>query len=156
MSETAADVHDQVFQWVTFQLGNETYGINVLAVREVLRVTEITPVPGVPPYILGIINLRGNVVTVLDARRRFGLEEKGPDELSRVVIVETDDHVMGLLVDSVAEVVYLRSSEIEAAPNVGSDDTAKYIQGVHSRENELLILIDVARLIADEEWTEPA
>lgn len=152
MSETAADIQDQVLQWVTFQLDEETYGINVLAVREVLRVTDITPVPGVPPYVLGIINLRGNVVTVLDTRRRFGLGEKGHDELSRVVIIETDDHVVGLLVDSVAEVVYLRASEIEAAPNVGSDETAKYIQGVHSHDNQLLILIDVARLIADEEW----
>jgi len=156
MSETAADVHDQVLQWVTFRLGNETYGINVLEVREVLRVSDITPVPGVPAYVLGIINLRGNVVTVLDTRQRFGLEAKGRDELSRVVIIEINEQVVGLLVDSVAEVVYLRASEVEPAPNVGSEETAKYIQGVHSRDNELLILIDVGRLIADEEWTEIA
>ncbi len=156
MSETAADVNDQVLQWVTFRLGNETYGINVLEVREVLRVSDITPVPGVPHYVLGIINLRGNVVTVLDTRQRFGLEAKGHDELSRVVIIEINEQVVGLLVDSVAEVVYLRSSEVEPAPNVGSEETAKYIQGVHSRDNDLLILIDVGRLIADEEWTEVA
>ncbi len=67
--------NDEVLQWVTFQLEEETYGINVMQVREVLRYTEIAPVPGAPDYVLGIINLRGNVVTVIDTRSRFGLME---------------------------------------------------------------------------------
>lgn len=154
MSQTSENANDQVLQWVTFKLGHETYGINVLQVREVLRVTDITPVPGVPDYVLGIINLRGNVVTVLDTRRRFGLDTKGCDEASRIVIIETGDDVVGILVDSVAEVVYLRSSEIEPAPNVGSDEKAKYIQGVYSQDNDLLILVDVGKLLTEEEWTE--
>lgn len=154
MSQTSEDAHDQ--QWVTFKLSNETYGINVLDVREVLRVSDITPVPGVPHYVLGMINLRGNVVTVLDARRRFGLEPKKPDELSRIVIIESDEQVVGILVDAVAEVVYLRSSEIEPAPNVGGEEAAKHIHGVHSRGGDLLILLDVSKLTADEQWTEVA
>lgn len=156
MSETSAEVQDQVLQWVTFHLGDETYGINVLEVREVLRISDITPVPGVPDFVLGIINLRGNVVTVLDTRQRFGLETKTHDELTRIVIIETGDQVVGLLVDSVAEVVYLRSSEIEPAPNVGAEETSKYIHGVHSRDSDLLILIDVEKLISDEDWGDVA
>ena len=68
------DINDEVLQWVTFKLDSETYGINVMQVQEVLRYTEIAPVPGAPVYVMGIINLRGNVVTVIDTRARFGLE----------------------------------------------------------------------------------
>ena len=72
-TNTAEDLNDEVLQWVTYRLGDETYGINVMQVQEVLRYTEIAPVPGAPDYVLGIINLRGNVVTVIDTRSRFGL-----------------------------------------------------------------------------------
>ena len=75
---------DEVLQWVTFQLENETYGINVMQVQEVLRYTEIAPVPGAPEYVLGIINLRGNVVTVIDTRSRFGLPSGDVSENSRI------------------------------------------------------------------------
>ena len=78
---------DEVLQWVTFQLENETYGINVMQVQEVLRYTEIAPVPGAPEYVLGIINLRGNVVTVIDTRSRFGLPSGDVSENSRMVII---------------------------------------------------------------------
>ena len=74
-NNNAANVDDQVLQWVTYRLGDETYGINVMQVQEVLRYTEIAPVPGAPDYVLGIINLRGNVVTVIDTRARFGLPD---------------------------------------------------------------------------------
>lgn len=151
MTQTVKNSDDPVLQWVTFQLGSETYGINVLQVREVLRVTDITPVPGSPEYVLGIINLRGNVVTVIDCRRCFNLPDKEHDDLSRIVIVEASDQIVGVLVDSVAEVVYLRSSQIDHAPTVGADDSAKYIQGVYSRDDELLILVDLNKLIAVEE-----
>lgn len=154
MSETATDDSDAILQWVTFRLGNETYGINVLQVREVLRVSDITPVPGAPDYVLGIINLRGNVVTVLDIRTRFGMEQKQPDDNARIIIVEADEHVVGILVDGVAEVVYLRSTQIESAPNIGSEDSSKCIQGVYSRDNELLILVDLNKMLKEEEWKE--
>ncbi len=96
---------DEVLQWVTFQLENETYGINVMQVQEVLRYTEIAPVPGAPDYVLGIINLRGNVVTVIDTRSRFGLPAGDVSENSRIVIIEAEKQVIGIMVDSVAEVV---------------------------------------------------
>lgn len=145
---------DPIMQWVTFRLGDEKYGINVMQVQEVLRFTEIAPVPGAPSYVLGIINLRGNVVTVIDTRNRFGLMPKETDDSSRVAIIETENHIIGILVDSVAEVVELRVSEIETAPNVGNDETSKYIQGVTSRDNELLILVDLNKLLSDEEKQE--
>ena len=145
---------DEVLQWVTFQLENETYGINVMQVQEVLRYTEIAPVPGAPDYVLGIINLRGNVVTVIDTRQRFGLMNADITDNTRIVIIEADKQVVGILVDSVAEVVYLRQSEIETAPNVGNEESAKFIQGVCNKNNELLILVELDKMMSEEEWSD--
>ncbi|MFB0912056.1 MAG: chemotaxis protein CheW, partial [Glaciecola sp.] len=138
---TASDPNDEVLQWVTYRLDEETYGINVMQVQEVLRYTEIAPVPGAPDYVLGIINLRGNVVTVIDTRSRFGLPSAQTTDNSRIVIIESEEQVVGILVDSVAEVVYLRSSEIDSAPNVGTEESTKFIQGVSNQKGELLILV---------------
>ncbi len=143
---------DTVLQWVTFRLANETYGINVMEVQEVLRFSDIAPVPGAPTYVLGIINLRGNVVTVIDTCQRFGLPPIEITENTRVVIIETDHQVIGILVDAVAEVVYLKRSDIDSTPNVGNDDSAKFIQGVTHREGQLLILVDLNKLLGEEEW----
>lgn len=154
MSSVVNVANDPIAQWVTFRLANETYGINVMQIQEVLRVTEIAPVPGAPGYVLGIINLRGNVVTVVDTRSKFGLMPKEVDDLSRIVIIESDGQVIGILVDSVAEVADVRMSEIESAPNVGNDESARYIQGVCSRDGELLILVDLNKLLTADEWSD--
>lgn len=148
--------NDEVLQWVTFQLEEETYGINVMQVREVLRYSEIAPVPGAPDYVLGIINLRGNVVTVIDTRSRFGLMQGEITDNTRIIVIESERQVIGILVDSVAEVVYLRSSEIDTTPSVGTDESAKFIQGVSNRDGKLLILVDLNKLLSDEEWNEMA
>ena len=145
---------DPILQWVTFKLDNETYGINVMRVQEVLRYTEIAPVPGAPSYVLGIINLRGNVVTVIDTRQRFGLMNAEISDNTRIVIIEADKQVVGIMFDSVAEVVYLRQSEIETAPNVGNEESAKFIQGVCNKNNELLILVELDKMMSEEEWSE--
>ncbi|CZF77218.1 MULTISPECIES: chemotaxis protein CheW [Grimontia] len=150
------NVNDEVLQWVTFQLEDETYGINVMQVREVLRYTEIAPVPGAPDYVLGIINLRGNVVTVIDTRSRFGLSQGEVSDNTRVIVIEAESQVIGIMVDSVAEVVYLKTSEIDTTPSVGTDESAKFIQGVSNRSGHLLILVDLNKLLSDEEWSEMA
>ena len=145
---------NEVLQRVTFQLENETYGINVMQVQEILRYSDIAAVPGAPDYVLGIINIRGNVVTVIDTRSRFGLMPAEITDNSRIVIIEAETQVIGILVDSVAEVVYLKKSEIEDAPNVGTEESSQFIQGVANRENGLLILVDLNKLLSDEEWDE--
>jgi len=151
MSQNEQTAGDEMLQWVTFLLDQEVYGVNVMHVQEVLRISEIAPVPGADDYVLGIINLRGNVVTVIDTRQRFGLGPKESDDLSRIIVVEIDDNVMGLLVDSVAEVVYLKQSEIEPSPTVNNDESAYYIQGVSSRDDDLLILVDIDKFITAKE-----
>ncbi len=155
MSQAAKNgAQDPVLQWVTFKLADETYGINVMQVQEVLRVTEIAPVPGAPNYVLGIINLRGNVVTVIDTRIRFNLHAAEMNDSTRIVIIESENNVVGMLVDCVAEVVELRSSEIETSPNVGNEDSARFIEGVANVNDELLILVDINKLLSTEEWKE--
>lgn len=148
--------NDKVLQYVTFRLDEETYGIDVMQIQEVLRFTEIAQVPGAPDYVLGIINLRGNVVTVIDTRRRFGLADADITDASRIVVMESDSQVMGILVDSVAEVVYLKASEIETAPNVGNEESAKFIQGVCNKNGELIILVEFDKMLSDHEWAEVA
>ncbi|PCS22010.1 chemotaxis protein CheW [Candidatus Enterovibrio escicola] len=148
------NVSDEILQWVTFQLENETYGINVMQVREVLRYSEIAPVPGAPDYVHGIINLRGNVVTVIDTRSRFGLIQGELSDNTRVIVIEAGSQVIGIMVDSVAEVVYLKTSEIDTTPSVGTDESAKFIQGVSNRNGNLLILVDLNKLLSDEEWSD--
>lgn len=154
ISASAKSSDDPILQWVTFRLAGETYGINVMQVQEVLRYSEVAPVPGAPAYVLGIINLRGNVVTVIDTRHRFGLTPGEITDNTRIVIIEAENHVIGILVDSVAEVVYLRESEIETAPSVGNEDSAKFIQGVCHKNDELLILVALDKLLTDEQWAE--
>lgn len=151
--ELATESYDQM-QCVTFTLEDETYGIDVMLVQEVLREIEVAPVPGAPHYVTGIINLRGNVVSVIDARNRFGLPVKESTDLTRIIVIEVQQHIIGILVDSVAEVVDIKRSEIETAPNVGTDDTSKYIDGVVSQDDKLLILVDLNRLLSVEEWQE--
>lgn len=145
---------DPILQWVTFKLDSETYGINVMQVQEVLRYTEIAPVPGAPPYVLGIINLRGNVVTVIDTRQRFGLSPDHITDQTRIVIIEAEGQVLGILVDSVSEVVYLRQSEIETTPNIGNDEKGRFVQGVCNKNDELLILVELDKMLSDSEWSQ--
>jgi purine-binding chemotaxis protein CheW len=153
------DIHesdDPILQWVTFRLADETYGVNVMQVQEVLKFSEIVPVPGAPDYVQGIINLRGNVVTVIDTRKRFGMPAKEADDATRIVIIEADENTVGIIVDAVAEVVYLRKSQIETAPDVGNDQSSRYIQGVATVDGNLLILVDLQKFLTQEEWAEVA
>lgn len=145
---------NSVLQYVTFRLDEETYGINVMQIQEVLRYTEIAPVPGAPNYVLGIINLRGNVVTVIDTRQRFGLSQATVSDQTRIVVLELEGQVIGVLVDSVAEVVYLKQSEIETAPSVGNEESARFIQGVCNKDGDLIILVEFDKMLSEEEWAE--
>lgn len=154
MAEVKTQENDQVLQWVTFQLENETYGVDVMVVKEVLKFQDIAPVPGAPDYVMGIINIRGTVISVINTRRRFGLPDRDSDDNTRIVIIEIGRHIVGIVVDSVAEVVYLKRSQIETPPQVNKDDSARFIQGVCHRDDQLLILVELDKLLTEEELAE--
>ncbi len=154
MSKPAAGSHSQneTTQWVKFSLGGENYGIRVLKVQEIQRYSEISPIPGAPSYVLGIINLRGSVISVLNTREKFGLPDYEITDDSRIVILEVGKQIIGILVDSVAEVISLQASDVDIAPNVGNDETAKFIDGVSNKGGELLILLDAEKILNEDEW----
>lgn len=144
-------------KWATFSIADELYAIDVMQVKEVLRFTDITPVPGAPEGILGIINLRGSVVTVINSRTLFKLEDKEIDHNTRIVVVEFDgQEVLGILVDGVDEVLNLPESETERAPGVMREDTQRqFVQGVCYRDDQLIILLDLDRMLAGFKAVQP-
>ena len=156
MPDNKQDIQDDVLQCVTFELNGETYALDVMRVQEVLKVGEISPVPGAPEYVLGIINLRGKVVTVIDARLRLGLPYAEGTEASRIIVLEAAGQDVGIQVDSVAEVMQIPRADIDPSPSVGNEDSAQYIEGVGSREQELIIVVDIDKLLSEEEWADLA
>jgi len=141
---------EPVVQWLTFVLGEENYGMKVTKVQEVLRYVTIAAVPGAEDFVLGIINLRGNVVTVIDARARFGMPISDLTDLTRIIIMEIEGHIIGVLVDSVSEVIDLKDDEVESAPD-SNDQTSIFTQGIAHKNNKLHILIDLDRLMSDDD-----
>lgn len=128
---------------VLFRLDSESYGVNVQNVREVLRVGEIRPVPGCPFDVLGVINVRGVIVSVLDSRQYFKLSSAPITDLSRIIIVEQQGQALGLLVDEVKEVRDIQEQGIDAIGAVGDDSSNRMIQGVtHSVDEGVIIIID--------------
>lgn len=131
-------------KWATFILSKEKYSINALIIKEVLKHSSaaITSVPHSPHFVLGLINLRGNVVTVIDGRRRLGLQEGEITENSCIVILETKECVVGVLVDEVSEVIDIDRETADQTPNFGEDKTNDFIQSVYHHGDELLILLN--------------
>ncbi|WP_108649389.1 chemotaxis protein CheW [Dongshaea marina] len=138
--------------WVVFKLFEEKYALKAVTIQEVFRIVDIVPVPGAPDYILGIINSRGIIITIIDLRTRFGLPFAEPNDSSRIIVLENDNHPIGLLVDTVAEVIWMSDSDIGSAPGIGTEATAEFIQGVSQQgdNNELLILLNLERITDDE------
>ncbi len=138
-------------QLVSFRLGVEEYGVSIMKVQEIIRMQEITRVPQMPDFIEGIINLRGNVIPIIDLRKRFGLAfgEKTID--SRIVVVTVRDRVVGVIVDGVSEVLRLSDEHIEPPPPAVSTAGRDYIKGVGKLDKRLLILLEIDKILSSEE-----
>lgn len=137
------------FHLVTFNLGEE-YGVSIRQVREIIRVNGITMVPNSPPYMEGVINLRGRVLPVLNLRKRLKLSPKDIGKTSRIVVAETGDKVIGLLVDSVSHVIKVSPESVESAPEEVVEIDTDYITGVGKLKNRLIILLDLEKLLRKE------
>ncbi len=144
------EICEPLIRWVTFQLGSEIYGVEVKKVREILRINNISPIPGAPDYIVGITNIRGNVVTVIDGRSRINLQAVEYTDLSRMVVMESEDDIVAVVVDRVADIVDLPESLIDTSPKLGNGNSARYISGVISSASELIIILDSEKFITDE------
>ncbi len=129
-------------QLVIFKLGREEYGVSILQVQEIKRMTDITRVPHTPDYIRGVINLRGSVLPVVDLKKRLNLPQQAYTDDTRIIIVKIEDIAVGMIVDAVSEVMAIGQENIEA-PEVVSGIAADYLSGVGKMENRLLILLNL-------------
>jgi len=144
--------HDgKTFQVVSFRIGDEEYGVDIMAVQEIILVGCITQVPEVPEHVLGVINLRGNVIPIMNLRRRFGMADQPSDESTRIVVMNLGGRTVGAVVDGVNEVLRLSHEEISATPATLGGAGKDYVLGLARRKDRLLILLDMARLLGGSE-----
>ncbi len=128
---------------IAFALGNEEYGVEVQEVQEIIKLKDITRVPRAPDYIRGVINLRGNVVPIMDLRIRFGVGESEIHDDARIVIMQYEEIRFGIIVDAVSEVIHLKKSQIEPPPPLATQIGSEYIKGVGKVGGRLIILVDL-------------
>jgi purine-binding chemotaxis protein CheW len=146
-TEKNSNVNSDELQLVSFNIGSEEFGVEILKVQEINRMVEITKVPQAPHYVEGVINLRGKVIPIIDLRKRFNLDVKEYDKNTRIVVVDINGSIMGMIVDAVSEVLRLPSSTIEPPPEIVTGLNAEYIKGVAKLEDRLLIFLDLSRVI---------
>ena len=132
-------------------LGSETYGVDIASVREIIPVPKIVSVPRAPDYVEGIINLRGRVIPVLDLRKHFGFERKKGDPNQRIVLVEAGQESVGVIVDAVSSVLRISDEQVEPAATVIVGAEIEYIQGIAKVDEDLVVLIDLTKIISDAE-----
>ncbi len=146
VDKESADFSEDEFQVVSFDIGAEEFAVGILEVQEIIRMVEITQVPKAPHYVVGVINLRGKVIPIMDLRLRFGLPAAERTKETRIVVVDIARIILGLIVDSVSEVLRIPSSEVEPPPS-GSQAGSEFHKGVGKVGDLLLILLDLHRLV---------
>lgn len=159
MNEAMADIRgrrpqagaEELLQLVSFGLGEEEFGVDILQVQEINRMVEITRVPSSPPFVEGVINLRGKVIPIVDLRKRFGMPERVHDKNTRIVVVELGGRVVGFVVDGVSEVLRIPKSVTEPPPAIVAGVGAEYITAVGKLDDRLLILLDLEKIFSSDE-----
>lgn len=153
MNETAEST-----QYLTFTLGEEVFAVDVARVREILELTTITQVPQVPPYMRGVINLRGSVVPVIDMRLKFGMSETRKTVNTCIIVVEVqmegETIVLGALADSVQEVIEMEGGQIEPAPHIGTHLNTDFIRGMGKHDERFVMILDIDRIFSEKELGE--
>jgi purine-binding chemotaxis protein CheW len=142
---------EELLQLVSFNIGGEEFGVDILKVQEINRMLEVTRVPNAPEYVDGVINLRGKVIPIIDLRRRFGMDRKEHDKNTRIVVVELQGKVVGFVVDAVSEVLRIPKSVTEPPPPIVAGINADYITAVGKLDDRLLILLDLEGVLSEGE-----
>jgi purine-binding chemotaxis protein CheW len=137
-------------KYLTFLLGDEQYGIEILKVVEIIGYMQITEIPQIPDYILGIINLRNKIIPIMDLRLRFHLDKKQADVETVIIVIQTEKVNMGIVVDKVLEVINITDANIEDTPNFGVSITTDYILGMAKLNNKVTILLSIEGILTDE------
>ncbi|MDY6837532.1 MAG: chemotaxis protein CheW [Thermodesulfobacteriota bacterium] len=155
MDQTGEAMAEREGKYLTFSLDNEEYGIGILKIKEIIGMMPITTVPHTPDYVKGVINLRGKVIPVVDLRLRFGIEPANYTDRTCIIVVEilsqSGTVLMGIVVDSVSEVLNMKAGEIEETPTFGIKLDTEYILGMAKMEGGVKILLDIDRVLNAEE-----
>ncbi len=138
-------------QVVVFSLGSEAYGVPIGAVREIIRMQDITRVPRMPEFVEGVVNLRGKVIPVIDLRKRLGLGAAEKSKDNRIVVVDGGGEDIGMIVDMVTEVLRLPANSVEMVSGVISSTDSEYLMGIAKLESRLIILLDLRKVLSDSE-----
>ena len=146
-TEKVGSVSTELLQLVSFKIGNEEFGVDILNVQEINKMTQITKVPNSPVFVEGVINLRGRVIPVIDLRMRLGLTKKEHDKDTRIIVVEIERRTIGFIVDAVSEVLRIPANVTEAPPELVSGINSEFIKSVGKLEDRLLILIDLNKIL---------
>jgi purine-binding chemotaxis protein CheW len=149
--EQTQQLSGEVVQVVSFRLGGEEYGVDISQVQEIIRMVEITHVPRAPHFMEGVINLRGQLIPIIDLRTRFGMSRIDPTKSTRIVVTEIGNKRVGIVVDSVSEVLNIPIENVEAAPEMVAGVGTEYIQGVGKLGERLIIMLDLTMVISTEE-----
>jgi purine-binding chemotaxis protein CheW len=151
MASSASDVAQLAGKYLTFQLGREVYGLEILKVREIIGLMDVTPVPRTPTHIRGVINLRGKIIPVIDLRVKFSMDRKEDTEQTCIIVVDLDHDgtncQMGVLVDSVSEVLNIAAESIEPAPSFGRGVDSDFIRGIAKSASKVTILLHVESVL---------
>ena len=149
------DMANREGKYLTFSLDSEEYGIGILKIREIIGMLPITSVPQTPAFVKGVINLRGKVIPVADLRLRFGMEENQYSERTCIIVVEIDGQIdivqIGIVVDSVSEVLNIKAEEIEDTPTFGTKVDTDYILAMAKKEGSVKILLDIDQVLSEQE-----
>ena len=140
----------RILQLVTFKLGSEEFGVDILKVQEINKMMNITKIPNAPVFIEGVINLRGKIIPIVDLRKRLGLNQVY-DKATRIIVVELDGLVLGFIVDSVTEVLRIPENTIEPPPSMVAGIESEYIEGVGKLDDRLLILLELKKIFSSPE-----
>jgi len=138
-------------KYLTFVLANETYGLEILKVREIMGLMDITAVPRTPEFVKGVINLRGKVIPVVDLRLKFGLKEAEHTDETCIIVVNVSSMEMGIVVDKVSEVLDIAGDEIEETPSFGTEVDTDFILGMGKAEGKVTILLDIGKVLVAED-----
>ncbi|HEO64384.1 MAG TPA: purine-binding chemotaxis protein CheW [Spirochaetes bacterium] len=141
---------DTLKQLVTFTISEETYGLEILKVQEIVRLPQVTKLPKAPAFVKGVIDLRGSVIPILDLREKFGIDTIAYSEKTRVIILETSGKKIGIIVDTVSKVIQVEEKDIAPPPNVITGGDNQFISGVIRLEDKLIILLDIGNMFSEE------
>jgi purine-binding chemotaxis protein CheW len=140
-------------QYLTFRLAEEEYGVEILKVQEIKGYSAVTPIPNMPAYLKGVMNLRGTIVPVVDLRSKFTMAETDYNQFTVIIVVKVGAKVMGLVVDAVSDVLNIPKADVQPTPDFGSQVDARYINGMAKAGEKLVVLLDIDRVLGSAEIT---